>query len=251
MMKAHVKLTVSESKRLIAKGVAALPAVRAAIQSGMVALGTGSTNSYVYEELLGVRIDRAAYRSGVILPTGKSVRDYTHAPGDVLPDLILRDGQPAPGLDRFKAILEMKRGDVFIKGANALSADRRLAAVLIGAENGGTVGGTLGHILGKGITLVVPVGLEKMVGDDLVESARALLEPDAPGPRLAVLAGATVVTEIEALEALAGVRVREIAAGGVGGAEGGVWLLVEGDDAAVKKALALADQVHGEAPWLS
>ena len=96
-MKAHIKLTVSESKRLIAKGVAALPAVMAAMRSGMIAVGTGSTNSYVCEELLGVRIDRAAYRSGVILPTGKSVRDYTNAPGDVLPDLILRDGRPVPG----------------------------------------------------------------------------------------------------------------------------------------------------------
>jgi hypothetical protein len=249
-MKTHVKLTVSESKRLIAKGVVALPEVRAALQTGMIALGTGSTNSYVYEELLGTRIDRAAYRSGLILPSGKSIRDYPNAPGDVLPDLILRNGRPAPNLDRFRAIQEMKRGDVFIKGANALSADRRLAGVLIGAENGGTIGATLGHVLGKGIVLIIPVGLEKLVCDDLMESARTLLEADSPGPRLAPLPG-KVVTEIEALALLTGVCARQIAAGGVGGAEGGVWLLLQGTDEEVKKTQALVDGIHGEPPWLT
>lgn len=249
-MKAHVRLTVAESKRLIAKGVAALPVVRQALTSGMIALGTGSTNSYVYEELLGETIDRTAYRSGLILPSGKKSADYAHLAPRTLPDLVLRRGRPVTDLDRFSAVKEMGPGDVFIKGANALSADRRVAAVLIGADDGGTVGQTLGHILGKGITLVVPVGLEKLVSHDLHESAAALLQPDAPGPRLAPLPG-TIVTEIEALEVLTGARARQIAAGGVGGAEGGVWLLLEGDQGQLDAARALIDGIHGEPPWLT
>ena len=248
-MKAHVKLTVSESKRLIAKGVAALPEVQKALASGMIALGTGSTNSYVYEELLGTRIDLTAFRSGLVLPSGKGARDYPNMAKEVLPDLVLRNGQPVKDLDRYSAVEQMGRGDVFIKGANALSPDRRVAAVLIGAENGGTVGGTLGHILGKGITLIVPVGLEKLVCDDLMVSAQRLLEADAAGPRLAPLPG-KVVTEIEALETLTGVSARQIAAGGVGGAEGGVWLLVQGDDDQVEKTRTIIDQIHGEPPWV-
>jgi len=249
-MKAHLKLTVSESKRLIAKGVVGLPEVRSALTSGMIAVGTGSTNGYVYEELLGTRIDLTAFRSGLILPSSKSATDYPNLASKTLPDLVLRDGRPVADLDRFSAVTEMGRGDVFIKGANALSPDRRVAAVLIGSQNGGTVGGTLGHILGKGITLVVPVGLEKLVCDDLMESAQRLLEPDAGGPRLAPLPG-KVVTEIEALETLTGVGARQIAAGGVGGAEGGVWLLVEGSDDQVERTRALIDEIHGEPPWVS
>jgi len=249
-MKAHVKLTVSESKRLIAKGVAALPVVREAMTSGMIAIGTGSTNSYVYEELLGTTIDRTAYRSGLILPTGRKPKDYAGLAPDVMPDLVLRDGEPVIDLDRYAAVEQMKQGDVFIKGANAVSPDRSTAGVLIGAANGGTVGQTLGHILGKGISLVVPVGLEKLVCDDLAESAQSLLEPDAPGPRLAVLP-AEVITEIEALFLLTDVVAFHIASGGVGGAEGGTWLLLEGDEDQVKKALALVDDIHGEPPWLT
>jgi len=249
-VKAHVKLTVSESKRLIAKGVAAMPEVRRALDAGMIALGTGSTNSYVYEELLGTRIDLTAFRSGLVLPSGKGAKDYANLASEVLPDLVLRDGQPVEDLNRYSAVEQMGPGDVFIKGANALSPDRRVAAVLIGAANGGTVGRTIGHILGKGITLVVPVALEKLVCDDLMESARRLLEPDGASPRLAPLPG-KVVTEIEALATLTGVSARQIAAGGVGGAEGAVWLLVEGDEDQIERTRALVDEIHGEPPWLT
>ena len=249
-MKAHVKLTVSESKRLIAKGVAAMPEVRRALDAGMIALGTGSTNSYVYEELLGTRIDLTAFRSGLVLPSRKRAKDYANLASEVLPDLVLHDGQPVEDLDRYSAVEQMGRGDVFIKGANALSPDRRVAAVLIGADNGGTVGQTIGHILGKGITLVVPIGLEKLVCDDLMDSARHLLEPDGISPRLAPIPG-KVVTEIEALATLTGVHARQIAAGGVGGAEGTVWLLVEGDEDQIERTRAIVDEIHGEPPWLT
>lgn len=46
-MKRQFVLTVSESKRLIAKGVAALPEVKRAMEEGMVVVATGTTNAYV------------------------------------------------------------------------------------------------------------------------------------------------------------------------------------------------------------
>ena len=50
----HVfSLTVSESKRLIAKGVAAADFVQRAMKEGTLAVGSGSTNGYVVEEITG------------------------------------------------------------------------------------------------------------------------------------------------------------------------------------------------------
>ena len=57
-MKMTVSLTVSESKRLIAKGIAQHPAVKAALENGIVAVAKGTTNAYVAEELLGEYPDR-------------------------------------------------------------------------------------------------------------------------------------------------------------------------------------------------
>ena len=46
-MKKQFVLTVAESKRLIAKGVAALPQVQRAMKEGIVAVAPGTTNGYV------------------------------------------------------------------------------------------------------------------------------------------------------------------------------------------------------------
>ena len=67
-MKRQVVLTVSESKRLIAKGVAIMPEVRKATKEGMVVVATGTTNSYVLEELWGKKIDKRRYKIGITAP---------------------------------------------------------------------------------------------------------------------------------------------------------------------------------------
>ena len=67
-MKRQVILTVAESKRLIAKGVAAMPVVKKAMKDGMVVVATGTTNAYVLEELWGRRIDKRRYRAGITMP---------------------------------------------------------------------------------------------------------------------------------------------------------------------------------------
>ena len=67
-MKRQFSLTVAESKRLIAKGVAALPEVQHAMEERTVVVATGTTNAYVLEELWGKKIDKRAYRSGITTP---------------------------------------------------------------------------------------------------------------------------------------------------------------------------------------
>jgi len=245
--RASFVLTVAESKRLIAKAVAALPCVKRALEQGMVAICKGTTNGYVAEEILGRPIEKTKYITGTTQPA----KGAPPLPEERLPDIVLRNGQPVDGLSVVQAIAQMRPGDVLIKGANALSPDRKLAGVLIGHPEGGTVGATLGHTYGRGIFRVFPVGLEKIVSADIVEIAQTLAgsaEELDETPALWPVEG-IIVTEIEALEQLCGVRATQIAAGGIAGAEGAVRLLVEGERERVAAALALVREIHGEPPW--
>jgi hypothetical protein len=246
-MKAQVVLTVSESKRLIARGVAALPEVKRAMEEGIVVVATGTTNAYVLEELWGRRIDKRRYRSGITTP--KEPEKGAKPQDEPIPDVVFRKGEVASELDRFNAVEQMGKGDIYIKGANALDYLGQTAGVLIGSPTGGTVGAVLGQIVGKKIGLVIPVGLEKLVYGDITELHRMGGEDDNDGPALWPLKG-MIVTEIEALLLLTGVDAVLYAAGGVAGAEGAVRLMIEGDDEQVKAALDLVESIRGEPRYL-
>jgi hypothetical protein len=247
-MHTSLVFTVAQSKRLIAKAVAQMPEVRQALAEGTVAIGRGSTNAYIVEEILGAAIPKGEYVSGRTLPPG--------VPGERLgrgayPEVVLRRGQRVEGLTAVEATKEMGPGDVFMKGANALDYERKLAGVLIGHPTGGTIGGAYGTIVSRKITLVIPVGLEKLVCADLaalsLASRRPMDHPAAPAVPLFVMAG-TIITEIEALRLLCEVEARLLSAGGVAGAEGAVWLLVEGEKAALDRALELHGALASEPP---
>jgi len=83
-------LTVAESKRLIAKGVARCPEVLAALKSGIVAVAKGTTNAYVVEELSGEPMHKQDYCMGNTRPHKGGSR--TKVTGK-LPDLVLRRGK--------------------------------------------------------------------------------------------------------------------------------------------------------------
>ena len=67
-MIAQIVLTPWESKRLIAKGVAQLDSVNNALENGIVAISRGTTDAYVFEELLGKPVDKANFVAGAIAP---------------------------------------------------------------------------------------------------------------------------------------------------------------------------------------
>ena len=67
-MQVQVALTVSEGKRLIAKGIAEYHPVIEALRDGWVAVAKGSTNGYVVEELTGKEIDKRKYMTGTWCP---------------------------------------------------------------------------------------------------------------------------------------------------------------------------------------
>ena len=237
-------LTVSESKRLIARGVAQCPIVKRALQSGIVAVAKGSTNGYIVEELTGERINKPHYCTGTTRPK-KCKSDVSIA--NKLPDLVLRDGKRWEGVSATDAVGQMKAGDVFIKGANALNYERRQAAILVGHPTGGTVGAAIGTVLARRATFLIPVGLEKSIPGDLHELHRRLTDSgaDGSGPTLWPVDG-EIFTEIEALSVLCGIQAQPIGAGGICGAEGAVWISVWGTEEQVQKAEAVIDSIQGE-----
>jgi hypothetical protein len=245
-MQASIVLTVAQSKRLIAKAVAALPQVKRALKEGTVAIGRGTTNAYVAEEILGHEIPKGEYVAGRTMPK--------NVPGEKLgtgkyPDIVLKHGQQVDGATVVGSVNEMGPDDVFIKGGNALNYPEMVVGILVGHPTGGTIGGTYGTIISRKIHLVIPIGLEKLIHEDINElscvTREAVSHPDAPIVSLFPMTG-TVITEIEAFDLLCNVEARLISAGGVVGAEGAVWLMLEGGKAELDAALKLVNSVVDE-----
>ncbi len=182
---------------------------------------------------------KGEYVAGRTLPSG--------VPGERLgrgqyPDIVLKQGQQVEGATVLGAVAEMGPGDVCIKGANALNYPQQVVGVLIGHPQGGTIGGLYGTVVSRKITLIIPVGLEKLVYEDIDALSRASRQTDVhPAHSVVSLFSftGTIVTEIEAFAMLCGVRARLLSAGGVAGAEGAIWLLLEGDQRALDNAAAL------------
>ena len=241
-----ISLTVSESKRLIAKGLAAAYFVKRAMNEGTLAVGSGSTNGYVVEEITGKRFDKKQFVTGKTLPSGYDGPKLSYEQ----PDLVIRKGERL-ALKASEAIADMGPGDVYMKGVNAINYERDQAAVLIGHPTGGGVGNAVGTTVARRILYVHPVGLEKSTSADLNEVAELLNEDaEGKGPTLWVVPG-MIFTEIEALSVLAGVDAVPVASGGIGGAEGAVWLALFGEEAQLDKAEAVIASVRGEPSFTS
>ncbi len=260
-------MTVAESKRLIAKGVAAMPVVKKAMKEGIVVVPSGTTNGYVVEELLGKKIDKRRYWHGAHTPKVAERRKEPPEEGipDIvfewrvtqhstlikgrMPDVVFKRGEVVKELNRFTALKEMGRGDVYMKGANALDYKRKMAGVLIGNPTGGTLAAALGHIVGKKLNYLIPIGLEKLVYEDINELCRLASAEDGDRTNLWPVTG-TIITEIEALNELTGVRATLLAAGGIAGAEGAVRLLLDGTEEQVEAAIKLIESIRGEPRFL-
>lgn len=245
-MQTSLVFTVAQSKRLIAKGVLRLPEVRHALSHGKVAIGRGTTNAYIVEEILGTAIPKGEYAAGRTLPPGMPSERLGQGR---YAEVVLDRGRPVEGMTAADAVKEMGPGDVFLKGGNALDYQRKVVGVLIGHPTGGTIGVTYGTIVSRKVHLVIPIGLEKLVDGDIIALSVASRRPDDHPTMRAVplfpITG-TIITEIEALAVLCGVQARLLAAGGVAGAEGAVWLLVDGGKEALDRAIELQESLRDE-----
>lgn len=248
-VQAQVVLTVSESKRLIGKAVSRAEIIKKAMKDGMIIICKGTTNTYIAEEITGEEIEHGSYVYGRTYPE-KSGEKLD--PKETIKEIILVNGRKTNlGLD--EAVTKLKAGDVVIKGANALNYEEKTAAVITGGAGGGTTGKFLTHVIARKINLLIPVGLEKQIADDIVEITNKVREPMESLNTVysMFLLTGYIFTEIEAIKTFADVSVFQVAAGGIGGAEGSVRLVMRGNRAEIKKALKIIKSVQGEPPFVN
>ncbi len=246
----HVKqylLTVAAGKRLIAKGIVRHDAVAAAMKKGTLVIVAGSTNGYVAQEALGAigqaeGFSRRGFRRGVTVAPGAMVPK-----AELAGDVVIVNGQWQKGKQIFDVIDSMQAGDVVLKGGNALDLARRRAAVYIGHPMGGTIGAAIPAVIGRRVQLIVPIGLEKRVADDVHDLAAELNSPACQGPRMMVMPG-PVFTELDAIGLLTGASARLVAAGGIYGAQGAVWIAVKGTESQLLAADEVMASVVSEPP---
>ena len=253
-MKQYV-ITPAAGKRLIGKAAASDPSVKRALESGTVIVVAGTTNGHVAEELLGgigqaETFDRSRFFRGITLPPNRTrtdsgrLPDQSGFPGDV----VIAKGEWQTGKTIYDVVDELREGDVILKGANAVDMTRQRAAILIGHPKGGTIAAALQAVIGRRVELVIPVGLEKRVFGDLDTLAETMNQSGGEGPRLWPVPG-RIITELHAIALLTGATAELVSAGGVGGAEGSVWLAVSGTSAQEKAAADLLDAVVREPPF--
>ena len=237
-------LTPAASRRLIARGVAALPEVKYAQKHGKIIVAGGTTNAYIVEELTGRPLEKWRYTAGIVTD---SLWTLTPAAERIKPLVLVKgeeSSQPWP-----EVLSDFSRGDVFIKGGNALDADGNVG-VLVAAKNGGTIGTAIGHLVSLGAHLVLPIGLEKLI-PSVIDAANVLgqLELDACAGQpcgLFPVSFGTVITEIDAISILYDLEAVHVHSGGVGGSEGAVGLVAYGEETATHRLMQAVELLRSE-----
>jgi len=248
-------LTPAAGKRLIARGVAAHPAVQNALKGGTVVIIAGTTNGYVAEEVLALigeaqNFNKSHFFRGIVLPPVRPKKENSRSPdeGGFPGDVVISNGVWQKGKTIFDVAGDLKENDVIMKGANAVNLESRRAAILVAHPQAGTIGASLPAYYGRRVRLMIPVGLEKRVSGNLDELAAKMNEPGAQGPRLLPAPG-EIVTELDAIALLTGATAQLVAAGGVSGAEGSVWLAISGSAEQEDRAMSLLQAVAEEPPF--
>ena len=245
-------ITPAAGKRLIGKAMSIHPLIKNVLDNGTLVITAGTTNGYVAEEILqsiGIAesFSKRRFFRGITLPHSKPTTKTGRLPdeSEFKGDVIIVKGKLKQNLTIFDVVDELKEGDVILKGANALDLVRKRAAILIGDPKAGTIGVALQAVVGRRVRLILPVGLEKRVTEDLDSLSLKLNAPESQGPRLLPVPG-QVFTEIDAISLLTGAVTEVVAGGGICGAEGGIWFAVNGEPEQVEAAAIILKAVRTE-----
>lgn len=229
-------ITVPAGKRLIARAVAALPQMHKALKGHTIVIVSGSTNGYIAEEILAAigqaaDFSKASFMRGVNVGPDKRVAAGSYSESDI----VIEKGVWLKDKTIFDVASQLGQHDIILKGANAISPDRKLAGIQIANPALGTSAVILPAVVGRRTELIIPVGLEKRIFGDISEIAAELNAPSSTGFRLLPISG-TIITELEAIQILTGASAKLIAAGGINGAEGCCWVGISGTEAQVTSA---------------
>ena len=253
-MKAMVTLTSEESKRLIAKSIVQMEAVQRAKEEAFIGLSLCTSCGYVIQELLGEQsINLSEYCCGFTYAGGSC-----RVPSSGQKRLLLLDKGEKRWLnfpeENFTAFIDQMDGDdIIIKSGNIMDPQGNVG-VLAASLNGGEAGDYLGHILAKGIQLIVPMTLNKTSPIPLAEiiphmGVYKFRRDRVHGMSCGMMPlPGKVITEMDAFRDLFGVKAIPVAMNGVGSGTGSVTLVLMGEDQAVEKAWQGVSKIKGEPP---
>ena len=240
----QVVVTPAMGKRLLGLALAQHADIKRVLSKGTLLIVAGTTNGYIAEEILrslgqSSGFSRVGFRRGVTLAHGAKV-----AAGDSTDDVVITHGEWIKDKTIYDVAGSLQRGDIIMKGANAYDPQGQ-PAVLVGHQQGGTILAALTAAAGRRVQLLVPIGLEKRVPESVHALALRCNAADSEGPRLLPFPG-RVFTEIDAIASLTGAQACLLAAGGVHGAEGAVYLGIEGEESQVQAAVSLVRSIEDE-----
>lgn len=245
-MKAAFTLIPAESRRLIAKAVCEMEEVKTAMKTAYVVLNGGTSNGYIAHELFGINdLKPELFTAGTSTHRLLCVTDADKR--SPFPIIYYKGKRSDKTLK--ESLEDFHKETVLIKGANAVDPEGN-AAVIAAGFDGGTMGATIGTVVAQGLKYIVPVGLEKLVPCaaqcTAFTGAKTFDYTMGADFGMFCIPNAIVVTEIEAFKILSDVEAVHVASGGIGESAGAVVLVVQGDEANVKKAIELVESIKGE-----
>jgi hypothetical protein len=261
-MRAQVTLTPTESKKLLAKALAGMAPIKRALERGLVVIHPSSTTIFLVEELTGKR-PKGLWACGVIVPEGtcfsRERRDQreqeaieskkkTRGPGHFPFSWVLEKGSFQTGLLLSSILDKMGTEDVYIKGANAIDPQGKVG-VLYAAPAAGSIG-MVGRVSKRiGFAIYLPIGLEKLIPTPIENAtkfaSRTKTDLAMGTPVGLIHVSGEVVTEVEAIHILSGAEAVAVAAGGLGGAEGSLTLVIKGPKEKVSRSFQILKDVKG------
>jgi hypothetical protein len=233
---------------LVAKGAVACPIVQNAYKNGMIIIARGITNAYVTEEFFNISIDNKANQTVGFI--GEGLTNVTSTPPPALQHVIEK-GNVVEEADTNEEILKFKKGDVVIKGANAID-HTGLTGTFACSVKCGTMGMAWPVCTPRGGEFIIPISLEKMVPSVMTAAQHTGIYhfKYATGlpAKIVPLVEGKAITEIESFALLCGVRAYHVGSGGIAGSEGSVHLTLEGDEDKIEAAMALVKSLKNEPP---
>ncbi len=260
-MRALVTLTPTESKKLLAKAIAAMPKVRKALEKGMVALHPSSSTFFILEELTGKQPE-GLWVCGIVFPKGMCISyerqqstylrppdpGKKHDPGQFPFTWVLKKGLFSKGTALKSVLDDMGSEDVYIKGANAIDPEGRVG-VLYASRGAGTIAKVISASRRKGFQILLPIGFEKLIPGSLLKAAKATSRERtdmAMGiPVGLIIVPGQAVTEIKAIQLISGAEAVVVSSGGLAGAEGATTLVIQGTPKRVNQAIKVIQSCKG------
>ena len=261
-MFAEFIFTPSESKLLIAHAVVKMELICNAMKNGIVAMHPSSSTHFISNILnKGKDHPGQVWVTGTVVPKGLCVDSRTGAetglltksladPGKYPHTVVFYKGELQMGWTIYDLCERMGPGDVYIKGVNAVDTNHT-TGVLLGSMVDGTIGKIVSARKEKGFSILVPVGIEKLI-PGTVEDAVAFIgrtKDYSMGVkcRMFPFRADITITEVEALEMISGGKAHIFSCGGLHGAEGAVSIALEGTEEQVNHAIEVCESIKGNA----